>query len=145
MKAGYLSIETHAEHPGRVRFVLSDHQPDPDPTLHGTRRIRYTARFNDREAALMHTHEILKRRLVDPDAHLYRVPLEHAIAAVESLDLTHRRLYLDADFSAATKTRITAFAERYRGRRARQDALFQTLGYIALGLLLFNMLVLSFA
>lgn len=144
MKTGYLSIETHDEHRGVIRFVLSDRQPDPEPTLHSARRIRYIARFNDCEAGLMHTHEILKRRLLDPDTHLYRVPMEQAIAAIESLGLRHRRIYLDSDFSADTKAHIEALTERYRDRRRYQTAFFQTLGYIGVGILLFNLLVLSF-
>jgi len=144
VKTGYLSIETHDEHRGVIRFVLSDRQPDPEPTLHSVRRIRYIARFNDCEAGLMHTHEILKRRLLDPDTHLYRVPMEQAIAAIESLGLRHRRIYLDSDFSADTKAHIEALAERYRARRRYQTAFFQTLGYIGVGILLFNLLVLSF-
>ena len=114
------------------------------PTLHSARRIRYIARFNDCEAGLMHTHEILKRRLLDPDTHLYRVPMEQAIAAIESLGLRHRRIYLDSDFSADTKAHIEALTERYRDRRRYQTAFFQTLGYIGVGILLFNLLVLSF-
>ena len=99
MQSGYLAIETHRDRPGIVRLVLSTEAPDPAPAAHADRRLRYVARFNDREAALMHTHEILRRRLIDLDTHLYRVPPERAIAAVESLDLKHRRIYLDSEFS----------------------------------------------
>jgi len=144
VNTGYLSIETHDEYRGLIRFVLSDRQPDPEPTLHSTRRIRYIARFNDNAAGLMHAHEILKRRLVDPDGHIYRVPMERAIAAVESLGLAHRRIYLDADFSADTKAQIEVLADQYRARQRRLETFFQTLGYIGVGLLLFNLLFLSF-
>lgn len=144
VNAGYLSIETHEDHPGLLRLVLSGHSPDPEPTLHRVRRIRYVARFNDREAGLMHTHEALKRHLLDPDTHLYRVSLERAIAAIESLGLSHRRIYLDPDLSAATRAQLDQFAARYRSRRQRLEAFFQTLGYIGVGILLFNLFVLSF-
>ena len=143
MKSGYLFVETHAARPGLVRLVLSDESPDPAPWAHSDRRIRYIARFNDREAGLMHVHEILKRRLVDPDAHLYRVPPEQAVAAVESLNIRHRQVYLDVDFGDDARAGIARYREQFRANRRRMDQLFQTLGYLGLGLLLLNMLVLS--
>ena len=143
MQPGYIAIETHAERPGLVRFVLFDKQPDPDPANHSVRRWRYIAGFNDREAALMHTHELLKRRLLDPDSHMYRVSPERAIAAVESLDLKHRRIYLDPDFDSNSKVAITSLTEKYISRRRAWASFFQTLGYIGIGLLLLNLLTFS--
>lgn len=142
--SGYLAIETHRDRPGIVRLVLNSESPDPAPATHGERRIRYVARFNDRDAALMHIHEILKRRLLDLDAHLYRASLEHAIAAAESLDLKHRRIYLDPEVSAESNKAIEKFGHRIRAKRRSRAAIFQTLGYIGIGILLFNMLFLSF-
>jgi hypothetical protein len=144
VQTGYLAIETHRDRPGIVRLVLSTEAPDPAPAAHADRRLRYVARFNDREAALMHTHEILRRRLIDLDTHLYRVPPERAIAAVESLDLKHRRIYLDSEFSDESLSAITSLTERLRSRRRAWATLFQTLGYIGIGILLFNMFFLSF-
>jgi len=145
MQSGYLAIETHLDHPGIVRLVLSTEPPDPQAGAHVDRRLRYVARFNDHEGALMHTHEILKRRLLDPDAHLYRVPLERAIAATESLDLKHRRIYLDPDLSDETCAAIESLAKGFRGQRRAWTVFFQTLGYIGIGLLLFNLFFLSLA
>jgi hypothetical protein len=144
VQSGYLAIETHRDRPGIVRLVLSTEAPDPAPAAHADRRLRYVARFNDREAALMHTHEILRRRLIDLDTHLYRVPPERAIAAVESLDLKHRRIYLDSEFSDESRSAIASLTERLRSRRRAWATLFQTLGYIGIGILLFNMFFLSF-
>jgi len=144
VQSGFLAIETHRDRPGIVRLVLSTEAPDPAPAAHADRRLRYIARFNDREAALMHTHEILRRRLIDLDTHLYRVPPERAIAAVESLDLKHRRTYLDSEFSDESRSAIASLAERLRSQRRAWATLFQTLGYIGIGILLFNMLFLSF-
>jgi hypothetical protein len=144
VQTGYLAIETHRDRPGIVRLVLSTEAPDPAPAAHADRRLRYISRFNDREAALMHTHEILRRRLIDLDTHLYRVPPERAIAAVESLDLKHRRIYLDSEFSDESRSAIASLTERLRSRRRAWATLFQTLGYIGIGILLFNMFFLSF-
>jgi hypothetical protein len=93
----------------------------------------------------MHTHEILKRRLLDLDAHLYRAPLEHAIAAVESLDLRHRRIYIDPDLGDETRVEIARLTDQNRRRLRRKDALFEAIGYIALGLLLFNLILVALA
>lgn len=145
MRPGYLTVETHAGHSGMSRLILHSKQPDPAPTGHGEPRIRYIAHFNDSDAALMHTHEILKRRLIDPDAHLYRVPAERAVAAAESLDLRHRRTYLDPTFSDESMSSIEQLSARFREQRRRRDNFFQALGYIGIALLLINLVVLSLA
>ena len=145
MQAGYLTVETHAGHSGLSRLNLSSELPDPVPTGDAQPRIRYIAHFNDSDAALMHAHEILKRRLIDLDAHLYRVPAEHAAAAVESSDLRHRRVYLDPAFSDDSKLSIDELSARFRNQRRRRDNVFQTMGYIGIALLLFNLIVLSLA
>jgi hypothetical protein len=144
VQSGYLAIETHRDRPGIVRLVSSTEAPDPAPEVHADRRLRYIARFNDVEAALMHTHEILRRRLIDLDTRLYRVPPERAIAAVESLDLKQRRTYLDSEFSDESRSAIASLTEGLRSRRRAWATIFQTLGYIGIGILLFNMLFLSF-
>ncbi len=91
----------------------------------------------------MHTHEILKRRLLDLDTHLYRAPLEQAVGAIESLDLDHRQTYLDGDLSGETTMAVQAWTSRYRNRHSRWNRLFEALGYVGLGLLLFNLFFLS--
>jgi hypothetical protein len=143
MQPGYLAIETHTERPGLVRFVLCDTLPDPDPTGHSEPRWRFIAGFNDSEAALMHTHELLKRRLLESETHLYRTSPERAIAAVESLDLRHRRVYLDPDFDDRSRATIASLTEKYVGRRRAWASFFQTLGYIGIGLLLLNLFTFS--
>lgn len=145
MQPGYLTVETHAGHAGLSRLKLRREQPDPDPTGHEQPRIRYVAQFNDGDAALMHTHEILKRRLLDPDTHLYRIAPERAVAAVESLGLRHRRVYLDPDFPEQSRTTIAQFTARFARQRERRERFFQTLGYIGIALLLFNLVALSLA
>ncbi|MBT8430792.1 MAG: hypothetical protein KJN79_12845, partial [Gammaproteobacteria bacterium] len=87
---------------------------------------------------------ILRRRLIDLDTRLYRVPPERAIAAVESLDLKHRRTYLDSEFSDESRSAIASLTEGLRSQRRAWATIFQTLGYIGIGILLFNMFFLSF-
>ena len=143
MQSGYLAIETHTQRPALVRFVLCEELPDPDPTGHSERRWRYIAGFNDSEAALMHTHELLKRHLLESETHLYRTSPERAIAAVESLDLRHRRVYLDVDFDDRSRATIASLTEKYVGRRRAWASFFQILGYIGIGLLLLNLFTFS--
>ncbi len=144
MDHGFLAIETHRDKPELVRFYLSDVSPEPDPgaTRH---RLRYVARFNDRDAALMHTHELIKRRLLDPDGHMYRVSLARAIAAVESLELKHQRVYLDPALDNGETEKIAEWANRFVRLKQFKTRLFDTFGYVAIGLLLFNLFVLSLA
>jgi hypothetical protein len=141
---GFLSIETHRDKPALVRLLLSTESPDPEPWVQAERRIRYIGRFTDSEAALMHVHEVLKRRLLDPDTRLYRVPVEQAIGAAESVELKHTRIYLDPDLGDAARASIARFAERIRRNNRRKARLFEILGYIGIGLLLFNLFFLSF-
>jgi hypothetical protein len=143
VRSGYLSIETHRDRPGLVHLLVTSEPLETASGSQGVPRIRYIARFSDREAALMHTHEILKRRLLDLDTHMYRVALPQAIGAIESLDLSHRRIYLDGDLSAGETRAVRAWTSRFRNRRRRWDRLFEALGYIGLGLLLFNLFFLS--
>ncbi len=145
MRPGYLSIQTHDAHSGRIRILVSAHQPAVETDPHASPRIRYTAHFNDREAALMHTHEFLKRRLLDPDAHLYRVDLARAIAAIESVALRRRTVYWDPRMDDQTRARIDEIITANHLLQRRKDRFFQVMGYIGIAILLFNLFVLSLA
>ena len=136
MQTGVLYLETHASHPGLVRVALADALPPTDAGPDGAARLRYAARFADSEAALMHTHELLRRRLVDIDARLYRTSLPAAIAAIESLDLSHRRLYVDPGLDADSVAAIGAAQTRLVRHRQVVDRVWTVVGYVALGLLL---------
>lgn len=138
MQPGVLYLETHAAHPGLVRLALADTPPATDPSGDDSAaaRVRYVARFADGDAALMHAHELLRRRLVDLDARLYRASLPSAIAAIESLDLSHRRIYVDPGLDAAS---VAAIEEREAGlvrHRRAVNRVWTVVGYVALGLLL---------
>lgn len=146
MESGYLGVEVNDQRPGFVRIMVSERLPKgPDSPSGDGPRLRYAARFNDRDAALMHTHEILKRRLVDADVHLYRVDEERAIAAIESLGLRHRDVFLDPSMSDATKQAIDAARRELVRQRETRDQIFTILGYAGIAILIFNLLFRSFA
>ncbi len=143
MKQGFIAVETHRDRPGIVRLLANDTIAEPDNADAGQPRIRYIARFNDIEAGLMHCHEVIKRRLIDLDNHLYRVPLERAIAAIESVELKHRRTYLDPSLDTSQDSEIHRQIERIQNIRLLWDRFFTMMGYLGIGLLLFNALFLT--
>lgn len=143
MEHGYLAVETHRDRPDMVRLIVSPALPAPTPDGGSATRLRYAARFNDSSAALMHTHELLKRRLVDCDSHLYRVSAAQAIGAIESLDLSHRDVFLDPALDQDTRQIIDEVRQVMVRRRERKTRFFETLGYIGIAILLLNLFVLS--
>lgn len=143
MKPGYLIVETNPRKPNFVRIAVLPTNPETVPVDSEGPRIVFVSRFNDADAALMHTHAVLRRRLVDIDAGLYRAPADQAIAAVQAVDLRHREVYLDPDLSAALGERIEALQARLIRRKQRTKKVFETVGYIALAMLLGNLFLLS--
>lgn len=141
----YLSVETHAEHPGLVRILLTATSPVTSANAEPSPHVHYVARFNDAEAALMHTHELLRRRLLDIDAHLYRTDLVTAIAALESLDLRHHRVYLDPQTASRYDDDIRRATADLIARRQRREKLFQAMGFVGIVLLLLNLFTFSLA
>lgn len=145
MNNGYLCIDTHTDHPGLLRLLTSLHTPQlPHAQDTGSEHISYVARFNDIEAAMMHTHTLLRRCLLDPDAHLYRVSLAQAIAAIESLDLKHSRVYLDPDLDENQLAQISHATDTLTIRRKRRSRLIDAIGYLALGIILLQALMTLF-
>ncbi len=134
MNAGFLCLETSASHPGLVRLRKVASAPPP-PTAGTDPAVRLVVRFNDLEAARMHAHNALRRRLVDADAGTYRATLEEAVAGIEAIDLSHRRVYLDPQIDAASRAAIEAGVQRRRRRMARADLLWQIAGGLGIGLL----------
>ena len=144
MEPGYISVQTHPGHPAQVRLLLADRQPATDASPDGA-RVRYIARFGDGDAALMHAHEFLHRRLQDLDAHLYHTDLAHAVAAVRSIDLRHTEVYIDPDIDQSTRDAIDRLVDKHQLWRRRREQIFRIVGAIGIGLLLFNAFVLSLA
>lgn len=138
MQSGYLYVETHDTHPGLVRLGMSEQMPDPREP--GMRHVRHITRFNDVETAMMHAHELLRRRLEDLDSRLYRCDLFQAVAAVESLGLKHRRVYLDPNLDKDSLERIRILTRERVSSRRRRARFFQMIGYLAALLLLLQIL-----
>jgi hypothetical protein len=143
MTPGYLSIETHADSPGMVRIAVSQARPQATPAPDASPAIHYVAHFNDSEAAGMHAHELLKRRLVDVDRRLYRAPLAQAIAAVDSIDLRHQQVYIDSRLDDTTFAEIGRLKQQFVLRKRRVRQIFETAGYVGIAMLLFNLFILS--
>ena len=138
MRSGYLLLETSASHPGLVRvFITAALPPLPGPAADPA--LRHAVRCADIDLVRMHAHELLRRRLVDIDAGLYRAgPLE-AVAAVESIDLDHRRVYLDP--ALANDPGLGPAIAALIARRQRRDRVWEWVGMAALGLLLIKLLL----
>lgn len=135
MKAGDLIIETRASHPGLVRILTSATISGDDSVLTSDTRpvIRYMARFDDLDTARLHAFSALRRHMLDVDAALFHVPVEEAIAVVESIGLPHRRIYLDPELPAHSVATIEARTRVLRNRRKRREAVWQWIGWLALG------------
>ena len=141
MRQGYLLIEIHPDFPGRIRLQASDRPPD-HPLEHPNSqspRICYAARFNDLDVAAMHAHTALRRDLIDIDAHLYRTDTLRAVAAVESIALSHRRIHLAPEL--ASDPRLGAEIARRQGRLRRRDQVWNGIGLLALLLLLLKLVL----
>ena len=135
MEPGYLYIETYPGLPGLVRCLTKDQMPSTEGEPGAG--VRYVAHFNDIDAALMHVQNALRHSLVDIDEHLYRVDLATAVAAVEADELRHKRVWIDETLESGE---LRSRTEEYRRKRSRQDAIWRTVGMIALGFLLLGML-----
>lgn len=140
MYGGYLIIETNSDKPGLVRIRDADSPPSVSDAGH--RRgplVRYAARFEDLSAAHMHAHAQLRHFLVDAEAGLYRTDPVIAIAAVESIDLRHRQIYLDSSLAADPQLGDITKKKRLLHRFA--DRIWQAVGVAAILFLLVKLLL----
>jgi hypothetical protein len=128
MRHGYLLIETSGAYPGLIRLQGVERLPaDLGPD------VRYAAHFRDLDAALMHFHEGLKRRLADLDNHLYRAPVAKAVAVADAIELSHQRVLVDPCLEENPV--IGVEIERLRRRHRYRDRAYNVLGVLALLLL----------
>lgn len=135
MEPGYLYLESNAEYPGLVRFLVSDRLPSTEQNQGVF--VRYVARFDDIDAAMMHVQNELRHSLVDIDEHLYRVPLTAAVAAVEADDLKHERVWMD---ETVEKEELRSCTDGFVAQHRRQDLFWRWVGLIAIGWLLLGFL-----
>jgi len=142
MRGGFLLIETRADQPNLVRVFGTETESEPKPAFpqqDDRPRLRYCAYFHDLDAALMHTHEPLKRRLVDVDKGLYRIDPLEAVAAAQSVDLRHWQTYIDAEI--ADDPRLAESVTSKLRRKQRFQLLWNIVGVIAIVLLLLKLLL----
>jgi hypothetical protein len=129
MESGYLLVETHPRLPGMVRL-----RHDSRPPATSSPELCFAARFEDIDAAMMHAHEGLRRRLVDVNQRLYRSDVTTAVAIADAVELPHRRTYLAAELAADPD--LQAAISRLHARHRRWERFFDAVGIAALILLL---------
>jgi hypothetical protein len=138
MREGYLLVETNPAHPGKVRLRGIDDLPEGtavgvDPNL------RFIARFHDLDAALMHFHAGLSRRLLDVNERIYRADPVEAVSVADAIALPHRRIYVDPALDRDGK--LTAAIQRLHRRHRRWERFFNGVGIAAVILLLAKLLL----
>jgi hypothetical protein len=76
---------------------------------------------------------------VDLENRIYRSDLLTAIADIEADGLNHQCVYLHPDLKASElSAQLSDRVARLQRRRERIDRIWQTVGWIAIGLLLLN-------
>jgi hypothetical protein len=136
-RGGYVLVETRSDRPGLVRIRTTREPPalDADRSNDPSEpQIRFAAFFEAVQIAGMHAHTALQRRLVDVDAGLYRVEPLAAVAAIDAIDLRHRRVHLDPTLAADPK--LPAQIERRLTRLRWRNRLWTLIGLLAVLFLL---------
>lgn len=124
MDAGYLLLETRPEQPGIVWARAQQDAPQAAAS-----DLRFAARFADIDAALMHFHQQVRRQLRSLEPRSYAVDLAEAVAAVDAIELDHRRVYIDP--SLPRMDAIDARIEELHRRHQRKNWMLQAVGIIA--------------
>ncbi len=139
MRVGFIVLETHPDHPGLMRVIKTTTAPNPPEGDDGG-TIRYVVRFNDVDAAQMHIHDTLRHHCEDIDAGRYRVELVEAVAAAESVELKHERIWIDHHLNAVTMEQINDQVDKLHQRHLRVDKIARVVGAIAVALLVLRFL-----
>lgn len=137
MEQGYLFVQTSRSHPGVVRVRMALDQPFPAANRNADTAICYVARFSDIDAARLHAFSGLRRHMLDVDSGLFRVNAIEAIAVIESIALSHVRVYLDPDISQQAGGQLGRRIDVLRRRKRRADRIWQTVGWVAAAWLAF--------
>jgi hypothetical protein len=133
MRDGYLYLTPCADLPGAVCLHEAAVPPVGDAS---TAMIAY---FWDLDAAAMHFHTGLRRRLLDPDRKAYRADMVEAAAVLDAIELRHQRTYLSP--LLAQSPALDAAAARLRRRHQRARRIFDWVGIVGLLLLLYSALL----
>ncbi len=124
MESGYLLLETRPEQPGIIWARTQREAPQP-----GAKGLRFAARFGDIEAALMHFHQQVRRHLRSLEPRSYAVDLSEAVAAVDAIELDHRRIYTDPSLPEVDA--IDARIEELHRWHRYKDRVLQVVGIVA--------------
>ncbi|MES9834743.1 MAG: hypothetical protein ABW157_22025 [Candidatus Thiodiazotropha sp. LLP2] len=127
MKTGYLVLETHPNHKGMIRARIRDELPNTQDSDEGS-TIRYIARFDDIEAALMHLHSELNHQLIDLDSRLYKADIKDAISAIESDQLRHQQVWIDPSINEQDRAEIEAHTAQLKKRHNIQNRIWMIVG-----------------
>ena len=127
MKTGYLVLETHPNHKGMIRARIRDELPNTQDSDEGS-TIRYIARFDDIEAALMHLHSELNHQLIDLDSRLYKADIKDAISAIESDQLRHQQVWIDPSINEQDRADIEAHTAQLKKRHNIQNRIWMIVG-----------------
>lgn len=129
MQSGYLMIATRLDHPGLVFVETASIAPQSSRP-----GLAFAARFSDIDAALMHLHEPLRRRLESLEPRCYGVELEQAVAVADAIELDHRVVFIDP--ALADRPRVRERTEMLRRRHRRVDWWLHAVGIFAVLLLI---------
>lgn len=127
MRAGYLYITPCGDKPEAVCLQEAEIAPEA-PEGAGI-----VAFFWDLDAAMMHFHADLRRRLLDADRRAYRADMVEAAATLDAIELQHQRTYLAPALAASTA--LTEATARLHHKHLRSRQLFDWVGILALLLL----------
>jgi hypothetical protein len=128
MQSGYLTLEARNDDPGLIFVISQTSLPDlAQPAL------LYVAFFNDIDAAGMHFHEAVRRRLKSLEPRTYRLQPLEAVAAADAIELEHRRVFLSP--SLAEDGRLAMDVQVLHQRHQRNDRWLDAVGWLALAFL----------
>lgn len=133
---GYLIVETRADRPDLVRVFGAAQKPSlsDGTTVDPSRpRIGYAAFFPALHIARMHAQTALRHVMVDAEAGLYRTDPVTAAAAVDAIDLAHRRLFLAPEIES--DPRFLAQIEKRFKRHRLANRIWTAVGILAIILL----------
>ena len=133
MRAGYLYLTPCTGLPDAVCL----HEAAVPPT--GGAETPVIAYFWDLDAAMMHFHADLRRRLLDPDRKAYRADMAEAAAVLDAIDLRHQRTYLSPALAGSPE--LDAATARLRAKHLLVRRVFDWVGVIGLLLLLLTALL----
>jgi hypothetical protein len=133
MRAGYLYLAPCPKTPGVIRLNEAAIPPS------GGEEVQLIMHFTDLDAAAMHFHTGLRRRLVDPDARSYRATMPEAAAVMQAIELRHQLTYLSPQL--ASNPSLAAETARLHRRHMVTHRIFDLIGVAGLVLLILTALL----